>query len=519
MSALRFDCGSAGASPYHPSLGIWKRRSPKLSVAAAVAPGARALRKMAGGAPFHTLPSVIGAGTESRTGHLGRHCFERRAFFAGPFSASGSVLLEPVSDFGFQVGFRAGLHAAAVSNSPLRTGARVPKLRPVFTRLLVPALRRRAATVRLALLLVASPALAPASAAEPPTNQFAWTLALGHWPLPRTDSSAAVAPDGTVYIGCMDGRLYAVTSDGVLQWEFRTGRDVRSSPAIAADGTIYFGSRDRHLYAVTPQGRLKWRLLTGWWVDASPAIGSDGTIYCGSWDRKVYAVTPDGREKWSFATGGPVFSSAAIGRDGTIYVGSNDGQFRALTPEGRLRWALTTGGPILASPAIGADDTIYFTSTDGKLYAVGTDGRLRWQLATGGWTESSPAVDAQGRIFVCADRSVWAVSAEGKKLWESKAPGYTTTSSPALTADWRVYVACRNANFYAIAPDGEAVRIWEQFLETPNSSPNLLADGAIVVGCGGYSIFAIRATNALATSSWPMFRGNRRHTGNVADHR
>ena len=37
---------------------------------------------------------------------------------------------------------------------------------------------------------------------------------------------------------------------GTVLWEFETGDDVTSSPAIGPDGTVYVGSRDHKLYAI-----------------------------------------------------------------------------------------------------------------------------------------------------------------------------------------------------------------------------------------------------------------------------
>ena len=37
---------------------------------------------------------------------------------------------------------------------------------------------------------------------------------------------------------------------GTVLWEFETGSDVESSPAIGPDGTVYVGSMDKKLYAI-----------------------------------------------------------------------------------------------------------------------------------------------------------------------------------------------------------------------------------------------------------------------------
>jgi len=77
-------------------------------------------------------------------------------------------------------------------------------------------------------------------------------------------------------------------------WEFLTGNAVESSPAIGPDGTIYVGSNDDKLYAINPDGTKKWEFMTGGDIYSSPAIGTDGTVYFGSMDYKVYAIRSSG---------------------------------------------------------------------------------------------------------------------------------------------------------------------------------------------------------------------------------
>ena len=87
----------------------------------------------------------------------------------------------------------------------------------------------------------------------------------------------------------------AKATAGVKLWEFKTGDWVRSSPAIGSDGTVYVGSMDKKLYAINGKSGVKlWEFETGDIV-SSPAIGSDGTVYVGSWDNKLYAIKTDSK--------------------------------------------------------------------------------------------------------------------------------------------------------------------------------------------------------------------------------
>ena len=103
-----------------------------------------------------------------------------------------------------------------------------------------------------------------------------------------------------------------------------------SSPAIGADGTIYVGSVDKRLYAIDPNGTLKWAYETEGKIWTCPAIGSDGIIYVGSEDERLYAINPDGSLKWKYRTGDRIFSSVAIGPNSTLYVGSHDRNLYAI---------------------------------------------------------------------------------------------------------------------------------------------------------------------------------------------
>jgi outer membrane protein assembly factor BamB len=341
-----------------------------------------------------------------------------------------------------------------------------------------------------------------------------WMLPLANY---DTDSSPAIAPDGTIYQVTFDGRLVAVTPRGKIKWAFKTPLEIESSPAIADDGTIYFGSRDRIFYAVSPDGNLKWTFATGAWIDSSPAIAADGTVYFGSWDGNFYALNPGGSLKWKFPAGGIVDSSPAIGADGTIYFGSHDGNFYALTADGKLRWKFLTQGQIISSPAIAADGTVYFTSTDGNLYALKPDGTKLWRLHTGGCTKSSPVLDAHGEIYLAVNAAKIGVGTDGKQIWQAGSP-MPIDASAAAAANGLVYFDSSWGDFTAFNAKGNLA--WSVRMTThgivPKGSPAIGADGAVYLG-DGKDLYSFATTNSapLAKSSWPMWRANARHTGRV----
>ncbi len=300
----------------------------------------------------------------------------------------------------------------------------------------------------------------------PSTATKNWSYATGD----AIDSSPAIGPDGTIYIGSIDHNLYALNSNGSLKWSFPVSNDVESSPAIGPDGTIYVGCDDMNLYAVNADGSEKWAYLTGDVLFSSPAIAPDGTVYVGSFDGNLYAINPDGSLQWSFTTGEKIYSSPAIGTDGTIYVGSSDDNLYAINPDGSLQWRFAATDVMYASPAIAPNGTIYAGSIDGYLYALNTDGSLQWAFPTPVEILSSPAVGADGTIYFGActitdeeqlQGIVYALNSDGTQKWaffEPNPPAYPEDgifySSPVIGKDGTLYIGCDDGNLYALNADG-----------------------------------------------------------------
>ena len=199
-----------------------------------------------------------------------------------------------------------------------------------------------------------------------------------------------------VYVGSLDGRLYAVRDDGasgaILNANFPivTGGAIRGTPAIhPISGDVYFGSGDGQVRARTGQGIARWAVtpVPSAAIVASPAVDpAAGRVYVGSTNGRLYALSDlaNGAEIWRYpdpsrtpgdpARIGDIRGTPVIASDGAIIFGSDDGYLYAVNPSGTLRWKFPTAGSPLGAigskPAIGADGIIYFSADDGKLYAV-----------------------------------------------------------------------------------------------------------------------------------------------------
>jgi outer membrane protein assembly factor BamB len=357
-----------------------------------------------------------------------------------------------------------------------------------------------------------------------------WSSSLGA----GIDASPAIGPDGTVYIQNSANTMFALDPvAGAIKWATNIGSgydyDITSSAAVAATGSaVYVGSLDGTLYALNAtNGSVLWSKQLGSAIFSSPAISaSDGTVYAATYNSTsngLFAVNPlSGAIEWFFQTddpnniGNPIDSSPAVGPDCTIYFLASTGDLYAVSPNGALQWffPLPAASPLASSPAIGEDGTIYVGSGDGYLYAISPSGTLKWifDTADGYWINSSPAIGGDGTVYIAsADGNLYAVTNGILKWGFTNSSGSEFISSPAIAADGTVYIGSYDDNVYAIT--NGAVK-W--VFPTGNmviSSPAIAANGAVYIGSEDGNVYSLPGSADLASSAWPMFHENPRHTG------
>lgn len=328
-------------------------------------------------------------------------------------------------------------------------------------------------------------------------------------------STAAIAQDGTLYIGSDDNHLYAITANGSLKWSFPTQGSIKSSPAITADGTIIIGSEDHKLYAINPDGSLQWSFTTDGNIQSSAAIAEDGTIYIGSEDMNLYALDPQGNQKWSFATTGKIITSPAIGKDGTVYLVSDAQQLYAIDSQGSLKWLFASEEKITSPVTLASDRTLYFSSEDKNLYALNPDGTEKWRFATNDKIYSSVSIGDENTVYFGSDDgNLYAVQPDGMQKW-SFATQAAIRSTPAISADGTILVGSLDNKLYAVSPNGNLQ--WTHLTgESIVSSPAIATDGTVYIGSNDRHLHAITATGgALANTPWPRLGHDNRHTGNT----
>jgi outer membrane protein assembly factor BamB len=183
--------------------------------------------------------------------------------------------------------------------------------------------------------------------------------------------------NGVVYVGNLDGHLYAIdAATGEMRWRFRTGKGTESagvgvtSTAAHSNGVLFFGSSDHNVYALGEDAQVRWVFQTGDSVLASPKV-DQGTVYVGSVDKTLYALDEKtGALRWKLAGEGPFISSPALhGRHLIQCGGAGDGAIRLVEKDtGKVLWSKKTDRKIESDPAV-VGDAVFITGGDGRLYA------------------------------------------------------------------------------------------------------------------------------------------------------
>jgi outer membrane protein assembly factor BamB len=238
--------------------------------------------------------------------------------------------------------------------------------------------------------------------------------------LPSRAESSPVVVDRTVYFGCEDGGLYALsTISGNVRWATSLDGAVKSAPAYYG-GTLYVGDYGGSMNAVDAKtGRIKWQtssLGSGFGTSgafySTPAVAF-GRVYAGNNDSRVYSFDiSDGTLAWSYSTGGYAYSGPTVSTTRhsppTVYIGSFDGNVYALdAKDGSLRWSRSAGGQVIGSlSAIG--DVVYaaefsHNSTSGFMMR---SGRRVFRYGRGTY---SPVISDGHRIYLTGYSSITAL--------------------------------------------------------------------------------------------------------------
>ncbi len=280
--------------------------------------------------------------------------------------------------------------------------------------------------------------------------QPGWPVAIGSGfhSSPAIASLDADEADLEVIVGCDDGQLYVIKSDGSAAsgWPVTIGDTLFSSPAVADIAGDYhkevvIGGKDGKIYAFDYLGVKLWDYPTGSAVYRTPALvdlDRDGKceVLCSA-GGALYALDGSGSPlsgSWPYLVGTGTLTSPAVGDvdgDGAFeiaaiaygYTAPVESRVHLVKPDGTSfsgSWPIVVDTVIVADPVIGnvispdGDLEIVAGAVNGAVYAWKSDGSV-WPVVprASGAIEASPAlaqVDSDAELEIVVSSALYAAS-------------------------------------------------------------------------------------------------------------
>ena len=310
----------------------------------------------------------------------------------------------------------------------------------------------------------------PAADAASPNN------APTDWPLFRGDAQST-------------GVARCVLPDNLsVLWKFTVEKGAFESTPTIVDGVVYIGDLDGKVYALDLQtGKAKWEYETDSGFLASPAV-RDGRVYIGDYDGFFYCLdAADGKKLWDYESEAEIDSGANFYKTNVLF-GSQDATLYCLDAKsGTLVWKHEIEDQIRCTPTV-IEGRCFVAGCDGQLHVIDLDkGQEAARVDIGAPTGVTPAAvgdrvffGTEGSAFFCVN---WR---KAKIAWtfSDESSGQPFRSSPAAT-DRFVIVGGRNKRVHALDP-ATGKELWRFAAKSRvDASPVIAGDRVLAASADG----------------------------------
>jgi outer membrane protein assembly factor BamB len=292
-----------------------------------------------------------------------------------------------------------------------------------------------------------------------------------------------VIADGIVYLGDMDGTVYAwKLSDGSELWSYKVDSGFIASPAIRG-GLLYIGDIDGKFYALDIKtGQPKWTFTAEAEIDNGANFWRDNVLF-GSQDSKLYCLNADSGELvWKFAIGDQIRCMPTVVGDRSFVAGCDSTLHIIDLSHGKEAASVPIKSPTGVTPAV-LGDHVYFGTEAGAVFAINWKGaEVAWMVEDKSSSQpyrSSPAVQEGVVVIGSRSRRVEAFDPKsGNELW-SFATKQRIDSSPVIVGQ-RVYIGAADGRLYGLdLKDGR--QLWEYQATGGFTGSPAVADGKLVI--------------------------------------
>lgn len=285
-----------------------------------------------------------------------------------------------------------------------------------------------------------------------------------------------------------------------LLWTFETEDGIESTAAIAT-GTVYVGSLDGYLYALNLEnGELQWKYQASGEIKSSPTVFRN-VLHFGDGMGVFHAVDAQtGERKWTFEAEAEIISSANVAQDRLLF-GAYDQYLYCLSAEdGKLIWKFETEGYVHGTPAI-INGAVVISGCDGYLRLINiADGVEQQKIGLGDYVAASPAILEDRAYAGTFGNQVWCAELQNSEiLWEYEHPErhFPFYASAAVTADI-VVIGGRDKIVHALEPQTGQL-LWTYPAKSRVDSSPVIVGERVFFGTVGGELVALNLNSGKKT--------------------
>lgn len=357
----------------------------------------------------------------------------------------------------------------------------------------------------------------------PKLFEFQWRTRFPAYPV----EPVALSPQGQLFVVGGDGKLRAIDPNGRILWEYpASGRIPSNGTAnlvVRDDGAAVI-SAGTNVIAVSSNGVELWRCPVGeigiHWL-SKMALSADGMVICAA--RSLIGIDASGRIAWRLLENeipDGSHSEIAINGEHIFFAVSNvlhkisiNGRIlsKSTLPYNRiLGISVVDRNHILAAVSGGATNAVGYSKIDSELAEV-------WFYSLRGGDFGDPAsVDTEGRAYVTNGDGIFAsIEPTGLATWRKKVDGGLSWRPPIVTKNGLLVFT--DGNGRPVAYDRSGAEVWRFDPLTTCLTPVIGLDGRTIwpssQSQNQWEIVCYSTTEQVASSIWPMHRGDSQRTG------
>lgn len=227
-----------------------------------------------------------------------------------------------------------------------------------------------------------------------------------------TNCKPLIGKEGDLYT-FFDGKLTAITKDGILKWQNTTisGLNGKYQMAIDREDNIYVANQSIAFLKVDKTGMIVWQYNTGFHIYGT-VIDAYNNIYFNGDNYKLYCLDKNGNLKWN-KTNVSNYSSPVISSDNKILI-STGATLIAYDTSGTQIWKSVALNYAVENMILDDNDNVYYIAYNGSDIlsgSVSSSGIIRWEFRKNmGFTLPGPVLLPVGKMLFAPKRA-WKIQA------------------------------------------------------------------------------------------------------------